>query len=39
MDAWRKIWNRYYPNDQVSKGDGFDIHHKDGNRKNNRKEE
>jgi hypothetical protein len=30
-----KIWNLYYPNNKIIKGDGYIIHHKDGNNFNN----
>jgi len=39
MDTYklRKIWNAYFPNDRIVAGDGYCIHHKDGDKKNNKK--
>lgn len=33
----RKAWNEFNPNDSVVEGDGFDIHHRDMNPKNNKR--
>jgi len=32
---YHKIWNENHPDDSIQKGDGFVIHHIDGNTNNN----
>ena len=34
-EIYHKIWNKYYPDDQIKKRDGYVIHHIDGNPFNN----
>ncbi len=33
--VYYKTWNKFHPGDLIKKGDGFVIHHKDGNPNNN----
>ena len=37
VDISHKIWNEFYPDNKIHYGDGFDIHHKNGDHSDNSK--